>query len=106
MKWIHILFLGFITVMFTDCSGCSKSGRDQKRRQSYNNVVSEPNQRPTENIPTTIDGNSDDDYTLPSRKRSPKKDLTTTELAKLAEPCVFLVNTFDEDGKGAAYFLR
>ena len=111
MKWIYILFFGFITIIFTDCSGCSKSGRDKQRRKSFNKIVNESNRQSHENdLPITIDGDSGDNYDLPRRELSPEKVLTITELAKIAEPCVFLVNNFNNKGEqlgiGTGFFIE
>ncbi len=109
MKWYNILFLAFITLALSDCSGCSTSSRNRQRQELYN--ITDEAENEEESIDaSSIHGNSDDGYNLPRTNNSSGEVLTIAEISKKAEPCVFLVNTFDENGEqlgmGTGFFIE
>lgn len=98
-----LLFLFVISIfLFSDCSGCSKSGRDSQRTRTTNNNNYTENENPErKSREITIDTEKEDGYDLPKRRNSENRPkLSVTEVVKMAEPAVFLVNTFDKSGNG------
>lgn len=124
MKFLYPALFIFIIVGFTDCSGCSKTGRERQRLESANNqgsnVTNEPNNNNSinnnssnsnnHNSSPIIDGDSEDDYNLPDRENNSNANYSITQLVKKAEPCVFVVNTFDYNGNqlgmGTGFFIE
>lgn len=104
MRWFtYCLLFCLLSILFTDCSGCSKSGREAARRKtakSFNDSEIEERKKTVSSEDMLKGESSNDGYNLPDSQKSPEKKLTITELAKIAEPCVFLVNTFDNYGNG------
>lgn len=101
-----LLFLCLVSiVLFSDCSGCSKSGRDRQRNESkYERYTEEEvnkkdDNRNTEEKPKIVEEDTDG-YRIPKRSSTNRPKLSITEIVKKAEPAVFLVNTFDEYGNG------
>ena len=104
MRWFtYCLLFCTLSILFTDCSGCSKSGREAARRKtakSFSDKGREERKKTVSNEDMIKEESSSEDYNLPDRQKSSEKNLTITELAQIAEPCVFLVNTFDYKGNG------
>lgn len=103
-----LLFLCLIAVLFSDCSGCSKSGRDRQRNElKYkNNTEQETFQEKKEN--PNFEEN-EDNYELPEKRSENRPKLSLTEIVKQAEPAVFLVNTFSNGngiGMGTGFFIE
>jgi serine protease Do len=105
-----LLFLCLIAVLFSDCSGCSKSGRDRQRNESkqQNYTEQEPFQEKREN-PNIEENEGEGNYELPENRSENRPKLSITEIVKQAEPAVFLVNTFSNNrgiGMGTGFFIE
>jgi serine protease Do len=106
-----LLFLGLIIiVLFSDCSGCSKSGRDRQRNESKkpNYIAQETFERERKN-PNIEESEDEDNYELPKKKSENRPKLSIMEIVKQAEPAVFLVNTFSKGrgiGMGTGFFIE
>jgi serine protease Do len=96
-----LLFLCLIiVVLFSDCSGCSKSGRDRQRNESKNsNYTAQETPERGRKKPRTDKNETDDNYKLPKKGSENRPKLSIMEIVKQAEPAVFLVNTFN-NGRG------
>jgi serine protease Do len=106
-----LLFLCLIiVVLFSDCSGCSKSGRDRQRNELDNQRYMEQEiaQEKREN-PRINKNEAEDNYELPKKRSKKRSKLSITEIVKQAEPAVFLVNTFNNGkgiGMGTGFFIE
>ena len=81
----------FCTSAFSGCSGCSQSGRKNLHQQAQNTTNYTPTAKNIPNRPLPRTGN-------------------IADLTAFAEPCVFLVGNFDENGNqtglGTGFFIK
>ncbi len=85
----NIIWFTLFVVMLSGCSGCSHSGR--KLRNQQNRLASNSGGA------VTID--TAQAYTPPVTSSAPK-EISLTDIVAKAEPCVFVVKTYDRKGKG------
>jgi serine protease Do len=110
MKYLLSSLCLIIAVLFSSCSGCSKSGRDKQHNESKYQSYTEQELPKRERENSRIEENKGErSYKLPEKKSKNRPKLSITKVVKQAEPAVFLVKTFSNGegiGMGTGFFIE